>query len=217
MNRYLLKIKKAAKILKVNEMTIRALISKGQVKTVKEGRFLYIPRDAAFNYSLKQKFYTIEEVASLFKVSHITVRKLLSVRKLRSLKIGTLYRIPAQEVTRFTKQKKTKPLLDVKDIQRELDISRQTATKLIVSGKIAAFKIGRLHRTTQRALLTYLKQEKRKLYTVSKTARALKVSEALIRRLIADRQIKAEKIGRSYLITERALFVFLKKNNKSNS
>jgi len=212
MNRHLLKIKRVAKILKVNEMTVRALISQGEIKTIQEGRFLYLSRDAAFNYSLKQKFYTIEEVASLFQISHITVRKLLTARKLKSVKIGTLYRIPQQEILKFTDQKKIRPLLDIKDLQKELEISRLTVSKLITSGKIAAFKIGRLYRITQKALLIYLKQEKRKLYTVADAARALRVSESLIRRLIHNKKIKAEKIGRSYLITERALFVFLKKN-----
>ncbi len=214
MIRHLLKIKKAAKILKVNEMTIRAQIKKGRIKTIQKGRFLYLSQEAAFNYSLKQKFYTIERVASLFKVSHITVRKLLKTKRIKSLKVGALYRIPEQEILKFTNQKKVKPLLDIKNLQKELEISRLTAIKLIASGRIAAFKIGRLHRIAQEAFLTYLKQAKRKVYSVSEAARVLKVSTALVRRLIANGQIKSEKIGRSYLITEMALFVFLKRNQE---
>lgn len=210
MKRHLATIKESARRLKVNEMTLRALAKKGELKTIRKGRFLYLDPKAAFNFVLDQKFYTIEEIARLFKISHITVRKLLAQNKLKALKIGVLYRIPEQEVLKFTNQKKAAPLLDIKDLQKELQKSRLTVLKLIASGRIAAFKIGRLHRTTQEALQAYFKSEKRNVYTVAQTAGLLKVSSALVRQLIKTRRLEAKKIGKSYFVKEGALFVFIR-------
>lgn len=48
-----------------------------------------------------QKFYTIEEVASLLKVSYITVFRWIKADKLSAYKVGKQYRIDNQDLNKF--------------------------------------------------------------------------------------------------------------------
>lgn len=208
MKRDLLTIKEVASLLRVNEMTLRALIKKGKVKVEKIGRLLYLDPEKALPYSLNQKFYTIDELATLVHISHITLRKLIVQEELRSLRIGVLHRIPEQEVLRFTHQKKISPLLDIKDLEKELQKSRLTILKLIASGQIAAFRIGNQYRISQEALNLYLARAKKEVYTVREVAKLLKVHPALIREEIKANKLSAQKVGKQYLVTSGALFAF---------
>ncbi len=202
-------LEEASKILKINKLTLYNLTKKKLIKTIKIGRFFRISGKAAFDCSLKQKFFTIEEVAKIFKVNHTSIRKLLAKKKLRAIKLGTLYRIPEKEILAFTDQKKIKPLLDIKELQEKLKLSRLTILKLIASKKLAAFKVGKLYRLTEEAITAYKKSQK-ETYTVQKLARELKVSASLIRKMIKRNEIRAKKVGREYLIESKEIKKLLK-------
>lgn len=202
-------ISEASKILRVNKLTLYNLAKEKKVKIIRVGRFFRISGEAAFNYSLNQRFFTIEEAAKLFKINHISLRKFLAEKKIGIIKISALYRIPEQEILKFTSQEKIAPLLDIKEAQKKLNLSRLTILKLVYSKELAAFKIGRLCRITEAALFAYQKSQEEK-YTVEKLSRILKVSASLIRKMIKKHEIKAKKIGREYIIPKEEIKKLLK-------
>lgn len=200
----------ASKILKINKLTLYRLAKQRKIKIIRIGRFFRISGEAAFNYSLSQRFFTIKEIAKFFKVNPVSIRKLILDKKLLSIKLGPLFRIPKEEILKFTGQKQIKLLLDIKEAQKKLNLSRLTILKLIASKKLAAFKIGKLYRITEEVLAAYQKSQKEK-YTIQKLALALKVSASLIRKMIKKHEIKAKKIGREYVIPEKEIKKLLKK------
>jgi excisionase family DNA binding protein len=59
-----------------------------------------------------QQFYTVEEVAQLFKVSEQTIRLWIRSGKLESFKIGRGHRIPAESVKQLIAQSKAERVGD---------------------------------------------------------------------------------------------------------
>lgn len=53
-----------------------------------------------------------------------------------------------------------------------------------------------------------------KLYTIEQIAEILQVGDSTVRRMIADREIEAIKVGRQWRITETALQDYLKRNTR---
>lgn len=52
------------------------------------------------------KFYTIEEVAEMLKVSDKTVRRLIEGKKLDAVKVGTVYRISEEDLKKYLEENK---------------------------------------------------------------------------------------------------------------
>jgi len=48
-----------------------------------------------------EKYYTIKEVAEIFKVSKRTIYDLIHSNKLRNIKIGRIYRISSEDLNRY--------------------------------------------------------------------------------------------------------------------
>lgn len=203
----------AARILKINRLTVYELVRAKKIASVRLGRLIRIPESATPGLELNETFYTIAETAKLCRVNAVSIRKLIEQKQLPALKIASLYRLPTSAIKRYTKQSVVNPLLDIKDIAAALQLSRLTVLKLIASKRLAAFKVGKLYRVTEEALQAYRRQEASTL-TVASAAQTLKVSPALVRSLIAERDLKAKQIGRSYRIDSAALAKFLGKTNE---
>lgn len=52
------------------------------------------------------KFYTIDEIAQLLKVSYLTVFRWIKANKLSAYKIGKQYRIDVQDLNKFLEESK---------------------------------------------------------------------------------------------------------------
>lgn len=52
------------------------------------------------------KFYTIEEIADLLKVSYLTVFRWIQAGKLSAYKVGKQYRIDVQDLNNFLEKSK---------------------------------------------------------------------------------------------------------------
>ena len=52
---------------------------------------------------LKDKYYSIEEVAEMLKVAYLTVYRWVQAGKLRAYKAGKQYRIEQAELNKFVK------------------------------------------------------------------------------------------------------------------
>lgn len=50
--------------------------------------------------------YTIEEVARILKVSHMTIRRLIERGEIEAFKVGNQYRITKDALDRYMKRKK---------------------------------------------------------------------------------------------------------------
>ncbi len=48
-----------------------------------------------------EKIYTPEQVAKHLQIHHLTVLKLLKAKKIKSVKIGRIYRIPESNLKKF--------------------------------------------------------------------------------------------------------------------
>lgn len=59
-------------------------------------------------------------------------------------------------------------LLSIKDITQALQIDRHSVYKLIKTGSIKAFKIGRAYRVTKRSLIQYVETMERRSDFLSK-------------------------------------------------
>ncbi len=52
----------------------------------------------------------------------------------------------------------TKDILTIKDLQKLLHIGRNTALRLVHSGDVEAFKVGRQWRVTREKVISYLRR-----------------------------------------------------------
>lgn len=54
------------------------------------------------------EFLTVKEVATILKVTSITVYEYIRMKKLRAIKIGRYYRIHSSDFEKFLKQQRVK-------------------------------------------------------------------------------------------------------------
>lgn len=55
------------------------------------------------------------------------------------------------------------------------------------------------------------KEEREEIYTVSEVARKLKVSDQVVRNLIASGELRSKRVGRQYRVTREMLDEYLNK------
>ncbi len=143
-----------------------------------------------------------------FKKIEKPARKLILKNKIKSIRIGSQYRIPETIFLNLTKQAELKPLLGVQDAAKVLCRSRLTILNYLKSGELSAIKVGRIYRLSEEALKNY--QERIKgTYTISDLAELLRVSPSLIRRLVKLKDIKTLKINGRLRIGQKEFGQFL--------
>ena len=100
-----------------------------------------------------------EEVAKIFRISKVTVYRLLKEGKLPKVIVKGQYRIPQNALFKKLLSKDGKPhnLLTIKEVAFMFKVSPKTIRRMISEGRIPVIVIGRQYRIPKSALKQILK------------------------------------------------------------
>ena len=158
-----------------------------------------------------KSYISTYELAKLLGVSSVTVFKRIQKGQIKATKIGRSYAIPRSYVEEhFPEYKIQAPIegeyLSVMEAAEALGISRVAVFKRIQAGKIQARRIGR-HYVIETSEIATLKDATSVTPTPGKThfsipevAELLGKSRIAIFKQVQEGKIKAERVGRHYVI-----------------
>ncbi len=153
---------------------------------------------------MHQKFYTIEEVASLLHVHRTYVASLIEEKKLSALKIGRSYRIRHIDLEKLFGGKIEK-LFTINNLAKILKINRVYISRLIKEGEIKALHIGKFYRIKESDFQSFIEGKRVNLYTIEDVGAILKIHRTYVASIIRHNILSALKIGRFYRIREDEL------------
>lgn len=95
-----------ATMLKISKSQARLLVSTGKLPGVPVGGTYRVSRQAVRDYRAEREvpmvdFLTVGEVASLMRVSKMTVYRLVHSSELPSVRVGRSFRVPMQAVVDY--------------------------------------------------------------------------------------------------------------------
>lgn len=160
---------------------------------------------------MQLKVYTIKELAKLLRIHRTYVSRLIKEGKINALKFGRSYRVLSEDIFDFLGEETKKPLLKIEEAATILRIHRLYVVRLIEEKKLKAIKIGKFYRISNKSVDDFIGQKNfSRLFTINEVARLLSFSRATILALIKKKRLKAIRIGKFYLISEKNIKKFLK-------
>jgi excisionase family DNA binding protein len=87
----------------------------------------------------KNSLYDTKEACEILDISTQSLRRAISIGKIKTVRLGRYLRIPAEEIQRLTKGESA--LLNVQEASNLLGLSEHTIRAYIKAGKINAFRL----------------------------------------------------------------------------
>lgn len=137
-------INEAAQYLRINPASVRELIKKKKLKYIKIGDLYRIPGEALkalTGQKALNPLIDIKEATKLLRISRLTLLKYIKEGKLKAFRIGRLYRISEEAISRYQQNKAQ--AMTVIEFAQALKVSPSLIRRLISRGEIKAEKFGR--------------------------------------------------------------------------
>jgi len=213
-----------ARFLGISVVAICKRITKGQLKAVKIGRSYVLSRsyiEEQFpNYPrhkiTKEDFISVIEAAEIVGVHRTTLFRKIKSGQMKAHRVGRHYVIEKSQILKAKEEPLKYPVLirdhvSVMELADLLRSNRKTIHYQIQTGKIKAAKIGHRYVIARENLPVQVEDLPPAAFlseayiSVAQAARELAVSRIAVFKKIKKGQIKARKIGRSYVILESDL------------
>lgn len=215
-----------ARELGVSRITVYNRVKSGQIPARKVGRNYVIlwvqttgaPSQDVLSQTQSSEYISIADLAKQLGISRIAVYQRIKAGKIKATKAGRNYIISAQDIPSKPKTKKKELLTDVKqyisvpELAKKLGVSRVDVWQKVMSGKIKAEKIGRNYVVDTQSIYSDMKPSQFKskqlaneYISIPALAREMNVSRITIFNKVKRGEIKAQKIGRNYVICKKDL------------
>lgn len=148
-----LSVMEAARVLGLSRVTVFNRIKDGTIKAKRIGRHYVIPKNEITSRPINlprlvsiisKEYYSVPQFAQLLGISRIAVFKKIKKGALKAQKVGRSFVIGREEIVTGEKAEvSTQPYMSVKELAKQLGISRIAVFKKIKKGQIKAVRIGR--------------------------------------------------------------------------
>ncbi len=134
-----------AERLHINRVYVARLIKEGRITAKKHGRSYHIRQNDIESFlktTIKQKFYTIYNVATILKIHRTTVARLIHENKLKAVKIGRFFIIPENEIKKLINQNEIpEKVYAIPELCVLTNTARTNLVRSIGQNKLKAIKI----------------------------------------------------------------------------
>lgn len=133
-----------AERLQINRVYVARLIRDRKIKAVKSGRSYRIRQsdiESFLKTPIKQKFYTIYNVATLLKLHRTTVSRLIHEDKLKAVHLGRFFIIPEKEIKKLIKTNIPEKIYTIPELCLLTNTARTNLVRSIGQNKLKAIRI----------------------------------------------------------------------------
>lgn len=211
-----LSIPEYARRLGISRIAVFKKVKQGLIPAKKVGRNYVIPTDISrtdIQKAIQQPHISIPKLAQQLGLSRIAVYQQVKSGKIKAEKIGRNYVIPVRDLTAKAPAAPVKPVIKIAAamtipaLAKKLGLSRIAVYQQVKSGKIKARKVGRNFVIEPQQLtghpVSITKHQKdplRDYISLPECARELGMSRFVLYLKIKKGEVKAEKVGRNFVI-----------------
>lgn len=176
--------------------------------------------------AFKPNYISTADLAKFLGISRVAVLKRIQKGQIPAIKIGRSYGIPETVLHEHFPEYRSRLLDDqiyvsVMQAAEILNVTRSAISKRIERGQLPAKRVGRHYVINRADIDAHLSQTSQRVVTqkefisIPECARLLGVSRVAVFKRVQQGTIKAEKVGRSYVIAVRELETVVSQTKKT--